>query len=216
MKRIKLLITAGLLLIASINLLNGQEKRNEQKIKVVIDKGSGKETVIDTVFNGDKKIDSLKLKNGEVIYLNRDGDNNEDITVSYNKKEGPGEHMEVRKDILVTDNDKVEKRYKVISKLENGCKPSGERYVTVIENGPGDDSEGDIINYRTKKMIISDGRDNTRYIISKDGITVTIEGTDDARIQQLVKEIEKKLDIGKNNGENKGTDKEAGTTVKKK
>ncbi len=39
--------------------------------------------------------------------------------------------------------------------------------------------------------------DNTKHIIAKNGIVVTIEGSDEAKINELVKEIEKSLDIDK-------------------
>ena len=64
----KFSIVAILVLLAPLSLAIGQEKKTEQKIKIITVDGSGKKVVIDTVFTG-KSPDSLKLKDGSVVYI---------------------------------------------------------------------------------------------------------------------------------------------------
>jgi hypothetical protein len=37
--------------------------------------------------------------------------------------------------------------------------------------------------------------DKTRYVIAKNGVTVTVEGNDEAKIKDLAEKIRKELDI---------------------
>ena len=50
-----------------------QEKKNEQKIKIVIEDESGAKTVIDTTFTGDSAPKTITLKNGKVIVIGKPG-----------------------------------------------------------------------------------------------------------------------------------------------
>ena len=74
MKRVcKLLFL--ILLIVSIPVMPAfcQEKKNEQKIKIVIVDESGTKTIIDTTFTGDSVPGTLTLKNGKVIVIGKPG-----------------------------------------------------------------------------------------------------------------------------------------------
>jgi hypothetical protein len=50
-------------------LASGQEKKSEQKVKVMITDKDGNMTQLDTTFNGDSMPDSIALKNGKVVYF---------------------------------------------------------------------------------------------------------------------------------------------------
>jgi len=110
----------------------GQEKKNEQKVKVVVADKSGTKVIIDTTFTGTGTLDSVILKGGNVIYIGKhDSDGDQKF------------------DIMVSDD-----------KLDNDI-------------------------------------DKTKYVIAKNGITVSIEGNDEVKVKELASEIEKKLDINK-------------------
>jgi len=58
--------------------------------------------------------------------------------------------------------------------------------------------------------------DKTRIVIAKDGMVVTIEGNDEAKAQELAKEVENKLGINSEGSEKKETVKvESKKTIKK-
>ena len=65
------------------------------------------------------------------------------------------------------------------------------------------ENEGDeIFEYR----IITDNKESdgerTKYIISKDGMVISVEGNDYAKVKELVKEIENILDVKKDGTDN--------------
>jgi hypothetical protein len=72
MKRISrnllLVLMTGLL---PLSMAFGQEKKNEQKVKIVIDDQAGTKTVIDTTFTAGSMPDSITLDNGKVIYFEK-------------------------------------------------------------------------------------------------------------------------------------------------
>jgi ABC-type Na+ efflux pump permease subunit len=119
MNRIKnILIAAFLIALIPFVIASGQEKKSEQKIKIVIADDGGSKVILDTLITGDPLSDSIVLKNGSTIYLAHD-----DSEESDNK-----------------------------------------------------DSE------------------RTKYVINRDGVKITVEGSDYAKVKELTKEIEKTLD----------------------
>jgi len=50
----------------------GQEKKNEQKVKIIIADKSGTKVVIDTTYAGVDNVDSIILKSGNMIYIGKD------------------------------------------------------------------------------------------------------------------------------------------------
>jgi len=50
----------------------GQEKKNEQKIKIIIADKSGTKVVIDTTYAGVDNVDSIILKSGNMIYIGKE------------------------------------------------------------------------------------------------------------------------------------------------
>jgi hypothetical protein len=172
-------------------------QKTEQKIKIITDDGSGKKVVMDTTFSGNNGPDSLKLKDGSVVYLDRKGkklDRKEHLTVtrSSNGKDNGNQFEEVT--VVNTDSldsDHSENSSEVISSNVHGNRKYKIR------------SDRDTLNY-----VVSDNNDSkvekTRFVIAKDGMVVTIEGNDEAKAKELAKEIELKLGVS-NEAEKKET-----------
>jgi hypothetical protein len=55
-------------------LVSGQDKKSEQKIKVIVNDGSGTKVIIDTVYKDSQVPDSIKLNNGTVLYIKHHGE----------------------------------------------------------------------------------------------------------------------------------------------
>jgi hypothetical protein len=179
--------------------IQAQEKKTEQKIKIISDDGSGKTVVIDTVFTG-KSPDSLKLKDGSTIYIthgsegsdmvrsegahhifvtssdSKDGNKTSEITIiqSDSLSAGKGEAFFYSS----AGDSKGDVHYKVVSKGSNH--EGSDKFVWVDK----DDSSAD----------------RSRYVIAKDGIVITIEGNDEAKTKALAKDIEEKLGVKSEEG----------------
>ena len=101
-RKLKIGLTAFLLMLIPGIILNAQEKKSEQRVKIVVADKSGTKVELDTLITGSTKADSIKLKNGEVVYLTRlgkggiethsEGDN-KTMFVTYSKN-GKGEKGE--------------------------------------------------------------------------------------------------------------------------
>jgi len=225
MKRIfKLSYAVLFILMIPFTLAAGQDKKSEQKIKVVVNDGSGTKVVIDTVFKDSQAPDSIKLKDGSMVFINHHGEEagvrhsggREHYNVTYssdNKNEG----KEVREVTVISsdschnsqsgDSDKVminctkmshgasgDRRYKVTT---TDSKENGDKQVYVYINKNMDDRKN---HDRTLDMYVSDDDkdstvNKTKYVIAKDGMVVTVEGSDEVKAKELVKEIENKLGV---------------------
>jgi len=170
------ILAAAIPLTAAI----GQEKKNEQKIKIVINDGSGEKTVLDTTFTGGKMPEKIELKDGHVIFLG------EKHVMAYTTSKSTGgkaggtivvKSAGTKEGVWVTDEDNGEKV--IIIKDGKVIENSGGKVFTVKV---GDDE------YITDK-------DVTKYVIAKDGLVVTVEGDDEEKAQALIKEIESKLGV---------------------
>ena len=68
--------------------------------------------------------------------------------------------------------------------------------------------------------VISDEKDNqmemTKYVIAKDGMVISIEGNDEAKVKDLIKDIEAKLGVSKEDKNVKQVIKEEPKKTKKK
>jgi len=151
----------------TLSFASGQEKKNEDKVKVVIADKSGTKVIKDTVITWVGESDTINMKSGKVIIIS---------------DESGDSHGKC-------------KQVKVIAHVDKDGKGSDQQYV-YINKGKETDHSGD----ETFDIMVSDdefdnGLDKTRYVISKNGITVSVEGEDEILIKELIKEIEKKLDI---------------------
>jgi len=208
---LKTLCISLIVLIIPVMLANGQGKKSEQKLKVVVNNGSGTKVVIDTVFYGSQHPDSIKLKDGSVIYIKHHGEqvdmkeNNgkEDFFVTYSSDDN-NEGSEVNKE------GRGNMKYKVITR---SSRKEGDKSETIYINK---NDSSDIDNEKTFDVYVSsDDKDSsvekTKFVIAKDGMVVTIEGNDEAKAKELAKDIEAKLDV-----ENKESDKKETVKVESK
>lgn len=185
MKRIS--IAATMLLIASmIPFANsaGQEKKTEKKVKVVIADASGDKVLIDTVFTGDAVSDSIVMKDGKVVILHSRGDK---LTGSH---DGKGTVH-----VFTSAGDEKEGSSSKSFSWVSADDPSKDKKIIVVD-------EDITVPPGTGKVFISSTRkkedsENTRYVISRDGIKVTVEGSDYAKVKKIVDEIESTLDSDK-------------------
>jgi len=187
MKRIKPVVLILIISLLPLSLAFGQEKKNEQKIKVVIADKSGTKVVIDTTFTGTVTMDSVILKGGKVLYIGK------------NDSEPDGKPVKQIKVIAHVDKDggNTEHQYVYIND-DKVIRQGGDKKIDVIVSD--DESDNDL--------------DITKYIIAKNGITVSIEGNDEAKVKELAGEIEKRLDINKEESGSAG--KEVGKKIIKK
>ena len=111
MKRIRLILSILFISLLPLSLTFGQEKKNEQKVKVVIADKSGTEVIIDTTFTGDITVDSVIMKDGNVIYIGKHDHDNSD---------GPG------------------KQYKVIAHVEKDGKNTQHQYIYINDDKDGE------------------------------------------------------------------------------
>ena len=202
-----------------------QDIKTENKIKVVLDDGSGAKTVMDTTITNGQLPDSVVLKNGKVIYFAenmkevKDGKSPEKILVT----------------VTSTGRDEKNKEQTIITTYENSartskaCNNDTKHSYSYSSSGNSDgksesqtiivtDDDKDLTAGKANVLIIKDGKvirdendndfdtlekleknDNhaemTKYVIAKDGVVVTVESKDEAKAKDLIKEIENKLGI---------------------
>jgi hypothetical protein len=201
--------------IIPFSTITGQDKKSEQKIKIVITDNSGTKVMIDTLIKDGSLNDSLRLINGEVILIShpehtaviKHGDGNEHMTVS-----------------VTTDGKESNKDFKTItivsSDTANRTETTKGNKVIVMSNDEGKQvekivyiNEGNSIDKDTDKTfdvyVSTDDKDSsvekTRYVIAKDGMVVSVEGNDEAKVNDLIKEIENKMGVKSEDSGNKET-----------
>jgi hypothetical protein len=227
MKRLfKITGAAIFFMMIPFSLIRGQ---SQQKIKIITDDGSGKQVVVDTVFTG-KSPDSMKLKDGSVVYF-KHGSDGSDVdhsgqkkhiyitsTSSDNGKEG-NETKEItivqsdssysnngnKGDVMYYSNSDPDKngdvKYKVITM--NSDEP-GDRMKVHYRYSSDSQAPDDTFNVYVSRDDHDSGIDKSRYVIAKDGMVVTIEGNDEAKTKALAKEIETTLGVNGDAGEKEG------------
>jgi hypothetical protein len=190
MKRVfKILFLLLLTVSVTVSLAFGQEKKTERKVKVVVDDGSGAETVLDTTITGSTMPEIITLKNGKVIFIGEPGEKDKSDT-------------------------RTEKVYVTVTKSDEGDKENEEKIVVIT----GNDAKWTASSKSAHKSdIYLESDDNsdtgsTKFIIAKDGMVVTVEGKDEVKVEKMRKEIETILDV--RNDEDPG--KESVKTITKK
>ena len=215
MKRIyKILLFAILVAGVPFTLASGQEKKTENKVKVVIDDGSGPETVLDTTIISGEMPKIITLKNGKVIHLDKHGDDGEkmvwvsvthdddaDHVFAYSDAKHNGENAE--RHVIITSKDSKEGEKKIEKKIiikdgDANIGEGGDKFDVFIETDSDADTEA------------------TEYVIAKDGMVVTIKGSDETKVQELAREIENKLGVMNNNEGGKPAIKEKSVKSGKK
>lgn len=162
-----------LILLAAIVPLStafGQEKKSEQKIKIVIDDGSGAKTVLDTTFNDGKLPETINLKDGKIIILGKPG------KVMTHVESGSGKEKFY---VTVTDADSEDNEERDIiimssDSVKHTISPSEKKkHVYVYANSTETDGEPVIVTSTatSKSGSWSDDK-GERVIIIKDGKTI--------------------------------------------
>jgi Ethanolamine utilization protein EutJ (predicted chaperonin) len=211
MERIKIVLVTLIMSLLALPLVSGQDQKSEKRIKIVVANESGTIEEIDTVFTDNAVPDSIKLTDGKVIFIGPGGNGRSLIARS-----GKGHFVivspddeDIRKEIIISSSDSLKWSVKpgeeeegiIIYSDDRVIRGSGEKTIDVIVTN--DDNDGD-----TEK---------SRFVIAKDGIVVSVEGNDEAKVKKIVDVIEKKLDINEEDTEGKTIVKETQTrTVKKK
>jgi hypothetical protein len=236
MKRTIISISAALLTaLLSFAPAAAQERKSEQKIKIVIADGSGEKVVIDTIMNDKMASDTLKLKDGKVIFIGHSGDE-----AMMQHAAGPGhvfvtvtddgkDNKKVVKEITVISADSAHlemsksdgagKVYVITSSNSAGNKSGGNEKTMTWTSNEGSGGEGKVVIIKDGKILEStDGNtisyhissdkmqsdtEKTKYVISKDGMKITVEGSDYDKVKALVNEIEAKLGSDKDKNSKK-------------
>jgi hypothetical protein len=224
MDKIFKVITSSLFVcLIPFSIVLGQEKRCEKKMKIVVADGNGTKVVIDTLINDEMNNDSISLKDGKIIYLKhlrgnahkRNDKGNKYVTVTVSE-DGKGRRKIVKEitiessdsaicntsggsDSLISLDDsaatqmKNRGQYKVITKTIRA--KGGKDETIYISDGDNPEKE---IEETFDVSVTNDNKEsdveNTRYVISKNGMVITVEGDDYNKVKELVKEIESKLD----------------------
>jgi hypothetical protein len=188
-----------ILMIGSIpiSMAFGQEKKTEQKVKIVTVDKSGTKTVIDTTFARGSMPDSIILKNGKVVHFAKPGDKMHQFYVDTEKG-----------NIYVTctvDNEGEKKKEESVIIMSGGdatwtaaSTGEGKKNVYVYANAEGTGDKP------VKKIIITSDDDEDlnfegeKVIIVKDGKVIKSAGgeTFDIRIDKK-DDIESDADVTK-------------------
>jgi hypothetical protein len=204
-----------MILMLPFSLISGQEKKTEKKIKVVIDDGSGKKVLVDTVFKDSQGPDSITIKDGTVIYLKHPNDRHGfRYHIGKENKEEFDEITVISSDSAIMKMSADSGKVYFYSNSEAGDRngSSEHRKYRVIKHKSGDGSDQVETIYVNKgKSSDSDGNntfdvyvsdndrerevDKTRIVIAKDGMVITIEGNDEAKTKEMAEEIKDKMGI---------------------
>jgi len=188
MNRINKIITASLFaIILPVAFVTGQDKKSEQRIKIVVADDGGTKTVIDTLITGDAAKDSLVLKDGKTIYLTQSDNNGSDAY-------GGAKHYVVTTTVTGGDDTKKEvtKEIRIISSDSDmqpdhsNCKSKQAHCEDLVNGGK--------YSYTVVSSDKDPGSDMAKYVISKDGLRITVEGSDYDKVKEVIKNIEKSLD----------------------
>lgn len=180
-KNFKILLLLLLAVAVPFTIASGQEQKNEKKIKIVIDDGSGEKTVLDTTITDGTMPETITTNDGKVIIID------ESISHSRQVKGDKMMHVTVTHD---TDGENEETEKIIIISGE------GDTWTTTTTTG---DSKKNVRVYAHSGDAgdIETETGATKYIIAKDGIVVTVESDDEAKAKELIKEIENKLGVKK-------------------
>lgn len=174
MKRIiKIFLTALLILFVPVASTIAQEQKSAKKIKVIVEDKEGSRVIIDSTFNSMLSIDTIRTKDGNMIFIgkhdgNSDAEKNGNEMMLWTLKE-KGSNGSV---IYINEGSPV--------KITEG----GKRFnLQVISEDGGQ------------------GTQKSNYVIAKDGMVITIEGGDEEKVRKMGELIETQM--GSSNDDSK-------------
>jgi hypothetical protein len=185
-------LTVILAFLIPCGFLNAQEKKSEQKIKIVVADKSGTTVEIDTVIKSDIPVESIKMNNGEVIYLSSHG------------SVGTVKHIE-------SGNGEI---YVTVASSEGNS--GGVKYIYINEDKENVTGGEKSIDVKVTTDEKGNNVEKTKYVIAKDGIVVTVEGDDEAKVKEIIKSVESKLGVNQVDKDSKGVVKEETKKTTKK
>ncbi len=195
MKKIATQITILLVVcLLPMTILSGQDVKAEKKIKIVVDDGSGKKVIVDTIYSG-SDVETIRLDDGKMIFIS---------------DQGKEQNLSGTKKIIVTvtdDGDTSENSIKSESSnvafwTQKDDNESGEK-VIVVKKSHNTNTSVDK-TYDVKVITDDTGRtvESARFVVAKDGMVVTVEGQDEEKARELMKLIEDHLGVKNNSEEN--------------
>ncbi len=183
----KIIVVSLLTIIIPAALVSGQDKKSEQRIKIVVADDGGTKTVIDTLITGDAAKDSLVLKDGKTIYLTQSENNGSDAyrgakhyVVTTTVTDGDDAKKEVTKEIRIVSSDSD-------MQPDHANRKGKQAHCEEMVNGGK-------YSYTIVSPDKEPGSDMAKYVISKDGLRITVEGSDYDKVKEVIKNIEKSLD----------------------
>jgi hypothetical protein len=188
MKRINRIIAASFLVfLIPFAFASGQEKKTEQRIKIVVSDDGGSDVILDTLITGKPLSDSIVMKNGKTIYLAHEGIDNGDngsdakkYIITSTVSDGGDNKKQVNKEIMIISSDSDIAGQSGMDK----CK----------HTGSGSMGTEKTYTYTIDSQNKETDSEKTRYVISRDGIRITVEGSDYDKVKDVIKDIEKTLD----------------------
>lgn len=245
MKRL-LSITVTLILVCLIpsSFIRAQEIKNEKKIKIIVSDGSGTKVIIDTLIKDDDGKDPVILRDGKLIVASsagveivKSGDDNEHVFINITSDDKNS--VKTEKEVTVISGDSMtwteggDKGTVYVFKGSDSKGSSHDGQYRVVTSSSGNDDKEKTIVYvdadRDSKKVIEkkynvsvstdrkgEKAEKSTYMIAKDGIVISIEGNDDSKTKDLVKDIEKLMGIDEKDNSKKETVKEETKKVVRK
>lgn len=173
----------------------GQDKKEEKKVKIIIDEGSGSRTILDTIIIGTNSPEKIEIKDGTIVFIGKPDMDIKDLpegkrVIVSVETDGEGE-KQIEKSVYVTSGDSPV--WTVSSAGEKG-----HVYVIRSDKSTGGKSEKTIVisssGDKTAEWTDKDS-DATKYVVAKDGIVVTVESDDEEKAQEIIKLIQDKLEV---------------------
>jgi hypothetical protein len=221
MKRIvKIAMAVVPLFLIPVLVLNAQENGKEKHIKVVMVDNAGNKVQLDTLIKGEINSDSIKLKNGEIIYLSRVGKPGKNINhvssetmivTSSSDEKSPKEKQ--KKIIIVTDDGDSSKLIEhgdvvIVNAGNHKNTGEGQSYAFVTSKSGGSGSKFVYVDEDKSTGDKNNNVEKSKFVIAKDGIVVTVEGNDEAKAKEVIEAVKAKLGVNKEDKSGKDADKE--------
>lgn len=162
---IKIISISLFALTVPLILVSGQNKKSEQKIKVIVDDGSGTKVIIDTVYKDTPAPDSIKLNNGTVIYMKHRGDGtgsghqrgNEHYKVTYSSNSTSNSKEDFDNDSTVEKTRFIIAKDGMVVTIEGNDEAKAKELAKEIETKLGVNTEGsdkkETVKVESKKII---------------------------------------------------------------
>ena len=237
MKRIFTISTILLFSFIITGSISGQDTKKEQHIKIVTVDKTGNKVEIDTLIKDGATMDTIVLKDGKVVILGNhhgmegklahisEGKGQIYVTVSSDSDDKKGEKVFVTSrsagtsgaEFTIVTDDNDSKGGKIVY-IKDGKTIVKEGEEGKIMTWTSKDSEKGEKRYDVKVITNDEGErvEKTKYVIAKDGMVITVEGSDETKVKEMIKEIESKLGVVKEDDSKKTVIKEETKKTTKK